>query len=86
VSEAAAVGVPDELKGEAVVCFVVLRPGTEANDALRREILAEKIAARSPLAVAAAKRSMALARTWPGPWARSQWRCRTTLASSPTGC
>ena len=61
MSEAAAVGVPDELKGEAVVCFVVLRPGTEANDALRREILAEKIAARSPLAVAAAKRSMALA-------------------------
>ena len=29
VAEAAAIGVPDELKGEALVCFVVLRPGQE---------------------------------------------------------
>jgi acetyl-CoA synthetase len=27
VAEAAAIGVPDELKGEALVCFVILRPG-----------------------------------------------------------
>jgi acetyl-CoA synthetase len=27
VAESAAIGVPDELKGEALVCFVVLRPG-----------------------------------------------------------
>ena len=32
VSEAAAIGVPDELKGEAVVVFVVLRPGRRARD------------------------------------------------------
>jgi acetyl-CoA synthetase len=32
VLEAAAVGVPDELKGEALVCFVVLRPGQAAGD------------------------------------------------------
>ena len=38
VSEAAAVGVPDELKGEAVVVFAVLRPGVEPSDALRRAI------------------------------------------------
>ena len=28
VLEAAAIGVPDELKGQALVCFCVLRPGT----------------------------------------------------------
>jgi acetyl-CoA synthetase len=32
VAESAAVGVPDELKGEALVCFVVLRPGHEPGD------------------------------------------------------
>ena len=31
VAEAAAVGIPDELKGESVACFVVLRPGAAAN-------------------------------------------------------
>lgn len=35
VSEAAAVGVPHELKGEAVWAFIVLRPGVEPSDALR---------------------------------------------------
>ncbi|MDH5673298.1 MAG: AMP-binding protein [Myxococcales bacterium] len=35
VSEAAAVGVPDELKGTEVVCFVVLHPGHEESDDLR---------------------------------------------------
>ncbi len=38
VLEAAAIGVPDELKGEAVVCFAVLRPGHEPSDSLRDEI------------------------------------------------
>jgi acetyl-CoA synthetase len=28
VLEAAAIGVPDEMKGQALVCFVVLRPGS----------------------------------------------------------
>lgn len=33
VAEAAAVGRPDELKGQALVVFVVLKPGFEASDA-----------------------------------------------------
>jgi len=38
VSEAACVGVPDALKGQAVVCFCVLRQGHEPSDALRAEL------------------------------------------------
>ncbi len=38
VSEAAAIGVPDEVKGETVVCFAVLRPGFEPSEPLREEI------------------------------------------------
>jgi len=40
VAEAAAVGVPDAVKGEALVAFVVLKPGVEDGDALRRELAA----------------------------------------------
>jgi acetyl-CoA synthetase len=40
VREAAAIGVPDELKGESVVVFAVLRPNVEQSDALRGEIAA----------------------------------------------
>jgi acetyl-CoA synthetase len=43
VSEAAAVGVPDAVKGEAVVCFCVLRPGHAPDEALRAA-LAERVA------------------------------------------
>jgi acetyl-CoA synthetase len=35
VAEAAAVGVPDDVKGEALVAFVVLKPGVEDSPALR---------------------------------------------------
>jgi len=38
VNEAAAIGVPHEVKGEAVVCFAVLRPGFEPSDALRGQL------------------------------------------------
>src|SRR2546426_7727550 len=38
VLEAAAIGVPPELKGEAIVVFVVLRSGHDPTDALGREI------------------------------------------------
>jgi acetyl-CoA synthetase len=38
VSEAAAIGVPHELKGEGVVVFAILRPGREPSDPLREEI------------------------------------------------
>ncbi len=40
VREAAAISVPDELKGESVVVFVVLRTQSEVSDALRGEIVA----------------------------------------------
>jgi len=39
VTEAAAVGVPHALKGQAVWCYVVLQPGHEPGDALRDELL-----------------------------------------------
>ena len=45
VSEAAAIGVPDPLKGEAVVCFVVLRTAFAAGEALALE-LADEVARR----------------------------------------
>lgn len=38
-SEAAAIGVPDALKGETVVVFVVLKPGVEETEALRDNLL-----------------------------------------------
>ncbi|HET7339713.1 MAG TPA: acetate--CoA ligase [Candidatus Dormibacteraeota bacterium] len=38
VSEAAAIGVPDELKGEALVCFVVLRPSYKGSEELAAEL------------------------------------------------
>lgn len=45
VNEAAAVGVPDELKGTDVVCFVVLHPGIEETEALRAELVDAVVAA-----------------------------------------
>jgi acetyl-CoA synthetase len=39
VSEAAAIGVPDELKGTDVVCFVVLHPGHEPSEPLRAALI-----------------------------------------------
>jgi acetyl-CoA synthetase len=38
VVEAAAIGVPDDVKGEALWVLVVLAPGTEPSDALRAEL------------------------------------------------
>ena len=40
VSEAAAIGIPDEIKGEAIAAFVVLRPGVEPSAELRAELAA----------------------------------------------
>jgi acetyl-CoA synthetase len=42
VAEAGVIGVPHEVKGEAVVCFVVLKAGNPASEALRAE-LAERV-------------------------------------------
>jgi acetyl-CoA synthetase len=38
VAEAAAIGVPDELKGEALVCFVILRPSFQPSEELATEL------------------------------------------------
>jgi acetyl-CoA synthetase len=38
VSEAAAIGIPDALKGSALVCFCVLAPGVEPSASLRAEL------------------------------------------------
>jgi acetyl-CoA synthetase len=38
VAEAAAIGVPDPVKGEALLCFVVLHPGIADSDVLRNEL------------------------------------------------
>lgn len=43
VSEAATIGVPDEIKGEDIVCFVVLKPGYEPTDQLRQELKAQVV-------------------------------------------
>jgi acetyl-CoA synthetase len=48
VLEAAAVGVPDELKGEALWVFVVLAPGIEPSDAVRAEVAKCVTAALGP--------------------------------------
>jgi len=40
VAEAAAVGRPDELKGQALVVFVTLKAGQKASDALKDELRA----------------------------------------------
>ena len=38
VAEAGVVGVPHEVKGEAIVCFVVLRPSHHASEPLRVQL------------------------------------------------
>jgi acetyl-CoA synthetase len=40
VAESAAIGVPDDVKGEKVWCFVVLRPGYEPDEQLRAALRA----------------------------------------------
>jgi acetyl-CoA synthetase len=38
VAEAAVVGRPDEIKGEAIACFVTLKAGTPASEELKKEL------------------------------------------------
>ncbi len=40
VAEAAAIGVPDDIKGESIVCFVVLKNNFDGDAALQRELIA----------------------------------------------
>jgi acetyl-CoA synthetase len=44
VAEAAAVGIPDELKGEAIWCFAALKPGHEPSEELRGQLRERVIA------------------------------------------
>lgn len=44
VREAAAIAVPDEIKGDAVVCLAVLRPGWQGSDELRAALMQAVIA------------------------------------------
>jgi acetyl-CoA synthetase len=43
VAEAAAIGVPHELKGEVIWCYVVLKPGHEPSELLRQEVRARVV-------------------------------------------
>jgi acetyl-CoA synthetase len=45
VAESGVIGVPHEVKGEAIVCFVVLRPGHPPTESLRKE-LSERVASQ----------------------------------------
>jgi len=38
VAESAAIGLPHEIKGQAIHCYVQVKPGLEANDALAEEL------------------------------------------------
>jgi acetyl-CoA synthetase len=43
VAESAAVGLPDSIKGEVILCFVVLSPGHEPTDSLRADLVVKVI-------------------------------------------
>jgi acetyl-CoA synthetase len=62
VVEAGVIGKPDPVLGETVKAFVALRPGHEAGEPLRRELLAH---ARRRLGPAVAPREIAFAATLP---------------------
>ncbi|MBV9440544.1 MAG: acetate--CoA ligase [Candidatus Eremiobacteraeota bacterium] len=54
--EAGVCGVPDEIKGEAIVAYVVLRSGREASDALANELIGHVRAELGPIATPSAIR------------------------------
>jgi acetyl-CoA synthetase len=84
VVEAAAVGVPDEVKGEALWVFVVLAPGVDATDALRAELTA-RVAEHlgSSFRPAAVRFTTALPKTRSAKILRRA--IRSTVAGSPPG-
>jgi acetyl-CoA synthetase len=43
VAEAAVVGKPDDIKGEGISCFVTLKAGVQATDALKKELQAHVV-------------------------------------------
>jgi acetyl-CoA synthetase len=50
VSEAAVVGVPDPIKGQAIYCFVILKKGYEQTEGRRKELIAHVRRVISPIA------------------------------------
>jgi acetyl-CoA synthetase len=54
VAEAAAIGLPDPLKGEIIKCFVQLRVGQNASDALQAELVDHVRRELGPIATPAA--------------------------------
>jgi acetyl-CoA synthetase len=64
VTLAAAIGVPEPVKGEEIICFCCLAPGCVADEALRDELMQRIIAQLGkPLAPRAIKFAAALPRT-----------------------
>ncbi|MCU7787585.1 AMP-binding protein [Pyrobaculum sp. 3827-6] len=51
VAEAAVVGVPDPIRGEAIAAFVVLRPSWSPSEALRKELIEHVRKTFGPIAV-----------------------------------
>ena len=51
VAEAAVIGVPDPIRGEAIAAFVVLRPGWTPSDKLRKELIEHVRKTFGPIAV-----------------------------------
>jgi acetyl-CoA synthetase len=43
VLESAAIGIPDDLKGESVGCYVVLKPGFEPSEELREQLKSQVV-------------------------------------------
>ena len=62
VAEAGVIGVPDPMMGQRILAFVALKPGFEANDAIRRELLGH---ARRRLGPAVAPREVRISESLP---------------------
>jgi len=51
VSEAAVCGVPDELRGQAALAFIVLKPGVLPSDELKKEIIGQVRKVMGPIVI-----------------------------------
>jgi acetyl-CoA synthetase len=51
VAEAAVIGVPDELRGQVMKAFIILKKGTAASDGLKEQLIAHLKDKLGPIAV-----------------------------------